>query len=50
MGRTNRGERIVFGYDRREKQKKGMQAKICDITNLKKFEEETMSGGGKEKV
>ena len=50
MGRTNKGDRIVFGYDRREKQKKGMQAKIGDITNLKKFEEETMSGGGKEKV
>ena len=50
MGRTNKGDILVFGYDRRERQKKGMQAKIGDITNLKKFEEETMSGGGKEEV
>ena len=50
MGRTNKGERIVLGYDRRERQKKGMQAKIGDIFKLKKIEEETMFGGGKGKV
>ena len=50
MGRTNKGDRIVFGYDKREMQKEGMQAKIGDITNLKKFKDETMSGGGTGKV
>ena len=50
MGRTNKENRFVLECDRRERQKKGMQAKIGDITNLKKFKEETMSGGGKGKV